>query len=220
MAGFSTLQDMLTATVLNTGLWTQFTAASGTCTYSGLGASMNYPTPTSTTNDADIATSTTYELTNDAVFVNVPSAPSGTNSDANFRLKIDATNYIQWQQEGTTLLGTSVVGGVQTIRINLTYNSTVHRWWRIREGTGGQGGGTAGTTYWDTSVDGLTWTQRASATNPIAVTALTLQFAAVSFGADSNLKPLTLRYLNIPVSEGNYNHVRAGNGMSVSEVAN
>lgn len=55
-----------------------------------------------------------------------------------------------WGNEGGTLVtysnaGTSVIGA---------YNATTHRWVRIREA--------AGTMYWDTSPDGVTWTQRRS----------------------------------------------------------
>ena len=191
MAKMHTLQDYFNGTALQTSLWTQFTASGGTCTYATTGASMNYPNPTNTSNDADIASNTTYDLTGSYGLVQVTNAPSGLNSDANFRMKIDTTNYVQWQQEGTTLLGAYVVGGVQTIKINLTYNATTHRWWRIRED--------AGTTYWDTSSDGLTWTNRASNANPITLTALTMQFAAVSFGADTALTPFTFNRFNAPL---------------------
>ena len=42
----------------------------------------------------------------------------------------------------------------------IPFDPVAHRWWRIREGTGAGAGGTSGNLYWDTSPDGVTWTNR------------------------------------------------------------
>lgn len=57
----------------------------------------------------------------------------------------------------------------------VTYNSTNHRWWRMRVSNG--------TMYWDTSPDGTTWTQQRSTAAPAWVFDTTL---ALSLNAHRN----------------------------------
>ena len=52
----------------------------------------------------------------------------------------------------------SNVGFWDDSAVEIAYNSTTHRWLRLRE--------SAGTVYWDTSPDGTTWTNRRTATTP------------------------------------------------------
>lgn len=54
------------------------------------------------------------------------------------------------------------VAGVTSQRSSTAYNSAVHKWIRIREASG--------TTHWEYSTDGLSWSSLHSESNPIAVT--------------------------------------------------
>ena len=58
----------------------------------------------------------------------------------------------------------------------LTYDSTAHRWWRLRV--------TSGTMFWETSPDGDTWTTRRSATAPAWVTNTDLSTSLASHRND------------------------------------
>ncbi len=192
MALMANFQDALTANSLDTTLWTEFTTAGGTTSYDSEGASMKYPNPTSTSNDADIASVGTYDLTGSFGRINVLNAPSGANSDATFKLRAGSNlNDVHWQNEGTSLFAAYIVGGAQTILATLTYSPSTHAWWQIRE--------KGGTTYWETSSDGITWTTRASTANKITMTALTVDLAATSFGVDSGLTDFKFRYFNYPL---------------------
>jgi hypothetical protein len=53
---------------------------------------------------------------------------------------------------------------------NIVYNSTTQRWVQIREN--------GGTTYWEYSSDGQTWTTLHSAANPIPVTSIEVEISA------------------------------------------
>lgn len=68
-----------------------------------------------------------------------------------------------WFQVGSSLTRAyKEVSGVVTSLTSSAYSSTNHRWLRIREASG--------TTYWETSTNGLSWSTFYSATNPITMT--------------------------------------------------
>jgi hypothetical protein len=58
-----------------------------------------------------------------------------------------------------------------------TYDSSVHKWFRIREASG--------TVYWDTSADGANWTNRASDATGYDLTALNVFFGVENPGSGS-----------------------------------
>lgn len=63
---------------------------------------------------------------------------------------------------------------------SVTYNATTHRWWRIRE--------FGGTVYWDTSSDGITWTNRKTeATSGFTLTSGHVEIGAGRSAGTSNL---------------------------------
>lgn len=57
--------------------------------------------------------------------------------------------------------GLSNIGGVYTDFSPTSYDSTIHRFWRIRE--------SAGSFYWETSADGLSFYTHGFIANPIAL---------------------------------------------------
>lgn len=64
--------------------------------------------------------------------------------------------------DGGSIAAYKVVAGVQSQVASGTYNSSTHKWLRIRE--------SGGTIYWDYSTDGITWTNFTSLANPFAIT--------------------------------------------------
>lgn len=117
----------------------------------------------------NLETVAAYDLTGNAAFVQIVDYGnmSLASHDVIFELSFlsDYTNHLRWHAEGTTLEAHHKVNNVDTkIGVTLTLDTAVHKWLRIRE--------SAGSIYWDTSVDGSTWTNRYSELNPITVTAL------------------------------------------------
>lgn len=213
MALLSALQDSFVGPALNTALWTAFTGGSATLV-NGNGMSTNFGATTSSSTDGDITSNTTYDLTGVRCFMQVPSVSGSfaANTDCSFRLRITNANYLQIQYEAGTLFFQKVVASAQTNIANVTYNGSTHAWWGFRE--------SGGTTFWETSSDGINWVTQTSQSNPITLTGLTVLIAGTSFGVDTSPRRFTWRYFNTPISEGIYNHLRVGDGMSVSGVAN
>lgn len=219
MAALGTLKDLFTASALNTQAWTQFTGGSATMSYGGPGATCTFPSTTSSSTDGDVSSNTTYDLTSSFGLLNVTSVSgaSAVNTDCVFRLRQNATNYVEIFYEAGTLYFSKTVAAAKTNIANVAYSASTHAWWQIRE--------SGGTTYWETSTDGLSWTTRASEANPITLTALTLVIGGICFGADSSPTPFRWRYFNTPTSTPGINnyfksHLVVGDGMGRSEMAN
>lgn len=56
-------------------------------------------------------------------------------------------------------------------QVVITYNATNHRWWRMRL--------TGGNVLWDTSLDGLSWTNQKTTAAPAWVTATTTTYVTI-----------------------------------------
>ena len=65
---------------------------------------------------------------------------------------------VTYDAVANTLVLGNYVGGVDAGAVTIPYIGSLHRWWRIRQG--------AGRLYWDTSADGVTWTNRRTQTGP------------------------------------------------------
>ena len=71
----------------------------------------------------------------------------------------------------------------------IAYDAVNHSWWRVRE--------SAGTLYWDTSADGIKWTNRHSRTHSLSTTQLSPWFqTAFGFGGTSS-KPVYIDNVNV-----------------------
>lgn len=60
--------------------------------------------------------------------------------------------------------------------VNIPYDPAAHAWLRVRE--------TGGTTYWDTSPDAATWTNRRTLASPAWVSATDLEFQLIAHRSD------------------------------------
>src|SRR3546814_20770439 len=66
------------------------------------------------------------------------------------------------------------VGFVDGGAVSIAYDSTNHAWLRIREDSG--------TLFWDTSADGLVWTNRRSTASPAWVSDLDIEMQLLQIG--------------------------------------
>lgn len=108
---------------------------------------------------------TTYDLTGSYIFAKIVIPPTGTGTRV-IRLVCGdgGNNSLDIRCTGSTLSAVKSVSGVITSQSIGAYNSTTHAFWRVRE--------SGGNALFDTSTDGLTWTNRWTTTKGITVTAL------------------------------------------------
>lgn len=117
-----------------------------------------------------LLSSRTYALTGGLIFAEVVEVGS---SHAMLAFGADNNNKIVMEAFNGTLYMSIVTGGSRVGLSSLPLNSATHRWWRIRHVAAGD------TIRFDTSTDGITWTQRHS----IARGSLTITSGKVHLGA-------------------------------------
>jgi len=104
----------------------------------------------------------TGDLTEASVYVQAVDVPVVASNNAGMTLRVrsreNTSTYIDvtWFYDGLLYMQ-NTVNGSSFNRATPTYDPKVHKWWRIRL--------SGDTIYWDTSVDGLTWTNRATNVN-------------------------------------------------------
>lgn len=170
MAKIDTLTDNFNDNSINASLWNDdgatetggqmsILAATGQGTYNG------------------IASGVGYDLTDSSVFIQLVNAGDTSLSFTTFIIEMYDTADIYWAIEyGATdeiVAYKSPDSSTYTEIYRATYNSSVHKWFRIREASG--------TMYWDTSADGLNWTNRASS----VTTGYTLTSLVAFFGVEN-----------------------------------
>jgi hypothetical protein len=116
-----------------------------------------------------------YDLHNDAVFVEVLQVPDPSgNADTYLRASADGGNDLTIIEEhGTLSFHQSINGTITSVTPSIPYDPVQHRWWRIRE--------TGGLSFWETSPDAMTWTVRAQENDPFDVSAMYLQLIAGTY---------------------------------------
>ena len=117
-----------------------------------------------------------YDMTGSSVAVQVLQTltGSGTGTPETFLQLFDSVansttkNSLMWDKVGTNLIAyVRDSSGTSITVATLTYSATTHAWWRIRTDA------TGANAYWDTSPDGLTWTQQATKAITIPVASMT-----------------------------------------------
>jgi hypothetical protein len=89
----------------------------------------------------------------------------------------DGTTYLEFSVEANTLYLLQTINGTNVNQKTLTYDPVAHRYWRFRvDGT---------TAYWDTSPDGVTWTQRFMTTTQLDPSAVQMVFGGGEYQAVS-----------------------------------
>lgn len=100
----------------------------------------------------------TYALTGSSFSVKVPQAVSGANVNQVLRLAPGPfawTRSLGFWLENGNLFAYVETNETPTAIATLTYSPVTHAFWRVRE--------SGGTIFWDTSSDGVTWTNRGQA---------------------------------------------------------
>lgn len=90
----------------------------------------------------------------------------------------NSTNSYYWMVSGNTIKAFKQVSGSHTELSSGTYNTTNHKWFRIREA--------GGTTYFDTSADGSTWNNFSSTANAFTATSLIIGAEIGTWQAESS----------------------------------
>lgn len=102
-----------------------------------------------------LLSSRTYNLTQGIIFVEVAEVTQG-QANTMLMFGADNNNKVIIKTEAGSLYMNLVVGGSQVGVTSIPYDSVSHRWWRIRHVASGD------TIRFDTSPDGIAWTQRHS----------------------------------------------------------
>lgn len=119
-----------------------------------------------------IETSTTYDSTGTGFSAQVLNSGdlSIESLETEMNIYVDGDNRVFFNISGydNTISAYQEVGGTVSNLAYATYDPVEHRWLRIRED--------GGTTYWETSRDGINWNILHSASNPITFTSVYVGF--------------------------------------------
>lgn len=137
------------------------------------------------TTQCNLKTTGAWDLTGSAFWGKIVFPDSGRNGTDQNSLRIstgtvtNTANELRFFRSGATSMDARyTIGGTNTTLATWTYSATTHAWLRVREA--------AGTVYWDTSPDGMTWTTQAStAAITWDLTTVYLRVTASRFGAET-----------------------------------
>lgn len=150
--------------------WTSYDSARHSINGSG---QLAIAPPASTSAYYPLKHLTHVDLTNSWVYVEVIGVlAAGSGPETIFQLELDASNLVSFIKSNTSLICRKKVANSNS-DTGPTYNSSTHRWWRIGE--------SGGNILWDTSPDGVTWTNRRSFATPFAITDLIIGLSAGVF---------------------------------------
>lgn len=121
----------------------------------------------------------TYNFTQGTIFTEVREVTAG-NADTLLSFGADNNNKIVMEKEGSSLYMRLSIAGAGVGMASIPYDSVTHRWWRIRHVAAGD------TIRFDTSPDGITWTQRHSiGRGSLNISAGKVSLSAGSWGPES-----------------------------------
>lgn len=192
-----TLQDDFNDNIEDTGKWGGSYDSSATRAETGgelvitLASHIN-------SNYSAYYSSNPYDLTDSYAFVQVNTmCDVSTNAQAFLSLQTTGNhNNVRFIQENGTLYAQHIIADVTTTVGSASYNSTTHKWWRIRE--------SGGTVYWEYSSDGVSWSELISETTPIAIYALYAQIGGGTYQLEVNPGTVHFDNFNTLGSQGNF----------------
>jgi hypothetical protein len=192
-ASFSTLADDFNSGSINSTTWTNGSPSQ----ISVVAGQLQVATVTAA-QENQLYTNSFYDLTSSYVSMQLVSAGNTalTSLDMYPVLLQDSggTNQLYWYQNNGFLAAYQNVAGTSTQVFLVSYNSTNQQWLRIREA--------AGTTYWEYSADGSTWTVAHSVANPIPVTSLRLIMQAGTFSTATSASTVIFDNVNTTPASG------------------
>lgn len=191
-AKIETLTDLFDQPTLNSK-WLSTIGGSATITYDTTGATVTFPSSSTASTLGQVASKSFFDLTASYAFSQVLAFPSAaTAANGELRLLIwdtPSNNYVRWVYESGTIFAQYMVLGTKSTPFSIAYNPAVHVYWRIRE--------LSGSIYWDTSVDGLSWSNQTSVTTPITITALSMFLVGGCYQVETN--PGTFKWNNVNI---------------------
>lgn len=136
--------------------------AGGTFTLSFTGAGAAYCGLTSTHR---------FDLRDSSVTLDAGGAPGATGFYAYFQVGFSEGNTRhEIERQGNRLDIEQHVDGVESGAVNIEYDATAHRWWRIRE--------SGGDVFFETAPDGADWTVRSTVKAGFDQTAVQVEIGA------------------------------------------
>lgn len=156
MALLQTLQDNFNDNSFNTTLWDEFEFSSATINETNQRLEFNLVTGTSY---AYILSDSTYDFINSYAFMEVPYYTTLTGIELDMKVYQEGATYTEYYFHllNSTLYAKRNYGLGGDIIASATFNSTNHRWWRMRV--------QSNVIYFETSTDSNTWTTFASQSN-------------------------------------------------------
>jgi hypothetical protein len=184
----STLVEGFDSTTTNTQLWTTYADSGVALTQTG--GRLRILLATGGPKWGTYTSKDWLDLTNSRAFVEVPEMvnTASANADAYFGADNTANNRLTWAQQGGVLYAVVTVGGERTTVASPAYDSVQQRYWQIREA--------CGTSYFETSPDGSTWTLHASVATPAFASQVQIGLGAGTSVTDPNLGAASFDHLN------------------------
>lgn len=186
MAKTETLTDNFATQ--DTGKWSWWAAASVSSGQLALACNNSYT--------GTIYSNTSYDLTASSIVVQLVQATNAGNGGTQLVFNVstsqaaNTSNSIGFYLNNGTLYYMNAGGSFASVGTT-TYSSTTHKWLRVRE--------SGGTVYWDTSADGVSWTNRASSASPaITVTTVYVNFVVGYFGTEPSPGSALFDNFNLP----------------------
>lgn len=202
MALMQTLKDDFATGSLDAAKWT---GSYGTVTVTS--GQLNMSTLANQSYYSGFNSVASYDLSGSFLLVEVVNAgnqalPSLENYPC--QLVKDASNKLSWYINNGSISAIKTIAAVGTLNGTTSYSSTTHRWLRIRE--------SGGTTFWDYSANGKTWTTLYSVANPFALTVLTADPAFGNYGTTEAASTTIWDNINYPTPVGrSFNYRQAVN---------
>ena len=135
---------------------------------------------TATAGYSTMGSRTTFDTRDSLLSAQVTAAGGGgTNYQADMRVRVDSANYATMRVSNNALRILMSDGGIETTITTTAYSATAHAWWRIRD-TGDT------TLYFDTSPDGIHWTNLTSAAHGWTAGSVTAVFQSGRWGTSSD----------------------------------
>lgn len=212
MALFTTLKDNFNAASVDTSLWAVTTLNGATVTAGGV-LSCVPQNDYSATTTGSITSSSFYDLSDNSVLVQVLGVTAFVNGETFLEVfnPADNSGYKMYENAGTLYFSGYVGSYYETASI--TYNSTTHLWWRIRE--------VSGVVKFETSADAATWTIRRSQSELGFVDSMKVRLGATTYGRQVKGASGTFDNFNIATKYLDLSSAASGGGAAllVSETA-
>lgn len=193
-AAFSTLTEDFDAGTRDTVKWSAY-GQTNSATVINANARLQFTTSTTAGGSGSLTGIRSYALTSSALYWQV--ADGGTaiaTKEAYFQAlnsaESDGVLWLFFVSGPTTFARPykKVASSYTALGTSLTFSAVTHKYLRLSE--------SGGTTSWDYSADGVSWTSHFSVANPVPVTALKVKFIVNNTGAEVSTTTVAIDNIN------------------------